>query len=75
MLMTRFNESASGQAMGRAGFVKRDNVHFSNRMPERGFGNDSDVQRIFILNFICASGLHAQGEYLVFDVEDFKAHE
>jgi hypothetical protein len=33
------------------------------------------VPRIFILNFTSTSGPRAQGEYLVFDMEDFKAHE
>jgi hypothetical protein len=48
--------------------------HFPNRLPQQCFGNDSDVPRIFILNFTSTSGPHAQGEYLVFDMEDFKAH-
>jgi hypothetical protein len=33
------------------------------------------MPRIFILNFISTSRLHAQGENLVFDMKNFKAHE
>jgi hypothetical protein len=44
-------------------------------LPQYGFDNDSDVPRISILNFTCASGPHAHGKYLAFDAEDFKAHE
>ena len=29
----------------------------------------------FILHFTSTSGPHARGAYLVFDMEDFKAHE
>jgi hypothetical protein len=44
-------------------------------LPQYGFDNDGDMPRISILNFTCASGLHARGKYLAFDAEDFKAHE
>ena len=50
-------------------------MHFPNRLPQYGFDDDSDMPRISILNFTCASGLHARGKYLAFDAEDFKAHE
>ena len=33
------------------------------------------MPRIFILNFTSTSVPHGQGEYLVFDMEDFKALE
>jgi hypothetical protein len=49
--------------------------HFPNRLPKQCFGNDSDMPRIFILNFTCTRGQHAQGEYLVFNMKDFKTHE
>ena len=61
--------------LGRAGFVEWDDVHFPNRLLQQGFGNDSDVPRIFILNFSRASGQDAQGEYLIFDTENFERHE
>jgi len=55
--------------------AKCNDDHFPYRLLQQCFGNDSDVPRIFILNFTSTSGPHAQGEYLVFDMEDFKAHE
>jgi hypothetical protein len=55
--------------------AKWDDVYFPNRLLKKRFGNDSDVPRIFFLNLICASRPHAQGEYLVFDMENFKARE
>jgi hypothetical protein len=55
--------------------TKCNDDHFPNRLPQQCFGNDSDVPRIFILNFTSTSGPHAQGEYRVFDMEDFEAHE
>jgi hypothetical protein len=55
--------------------AKCDDDHFPYRLPQQCFGNDSDVPRIFILNFTSTSGPHAQGEYLVFDMEDLKTHE
>jgi hypothetical protein len=55
--------------------AKCNDDHFPYRLPQQCFGDDSDVPRIFILNFTSTSGPHAQAEYLVFDMEDFKAHE
>jgi hypothetical protein len=57
------------------GIVERDDVHFPNRLLQQGFGNDSDVPRIFVLNLTCAGGKDAQGEYSVFEMEDLKAYE
>jgi hypothetical protein len=61
--------------LGRAEVVKWNDVHFSNRLLQQCFGNDSDVPRVFVLHFTCTTTPHAQGENLVFDMDDFKASE
>jgi hypothetical protein len=40
--------------------AKCNDDHFPYRLPQQCFGNDSDVPRIFILNFTSTSGPHAQ---------------
>jgi hypothetical protein len=61
--------------LGRARLVKWNDIHFSNRSLQQCFDNDSDVPRIFILNFTYTTASHAQGENLVFDMDHFKARE